>query len=644
MVSEELLFILKQNNRPDFNELIRKKASYEYLYHLSFQRPNIIDWVALQKEMHVLLWNGECGALTGVLLEKAKTVTTVCETPMEAAVVRERYRDAGNLFVSQMESFSTADTEKYDFIFLIGHMAKYKRMLSDFYRLLKKEGSLIVADANRLGLKYFAGNQEEYLGGYFTGIENCYPVEKADRCYSAKEYEMLLVEAGFEKQNWYYPYPDHKFMTDLYSDAWLPRSGELNDNRRNFERDRYLLFEEGNVFDALLAEGVFPVFSNSFLIEAKKLEKAGKRNVLYVRYSNERRACFQIRTDIVQEDGVKWVHKRALREEGREHVFGMETAFAALSSCYTTENFAFCRCSRTNEGVRFPFVNGTPLYERIHRALAAKEDAYVWEVVGEFVRRVLRDGGSRPFEMTDGFRAVFGEAALDKSMDCPIYCDIDLIFSNLFAEDSTGVWNVIDYEWSFDFPIPKAFVVYRALYFSYYQMFQGTHITFARLMEAGGISKEMEGVFRGMEEHFQRYIGSSAFPVRSIRHLMGTKTMRLSDTSDAAETARFFAGKVRFSVDREEIQDGCVVLSGWAMGISLRKEAFAARICVFGKGGAPISAEITRTKRRDVLEAFSIRRQEEPPVGFDCVFIEPEDGIWQVVFSVGGKRKKYIRS
>lgn len=644
MVSEELLFILKQNNRPDFNELIRKKASYEYLYHLSFQRSNIIDWIELKKDMHVLLWNAECGALTGVLLEKAGSVTTVCETQAEAAVLRERYRDRKTLSVYQMDLFSTADSEMFDYIFLIGHVAKYSGLLADFYRLLKKDGSLIVADANRLGLKYFAGDQEEYLGGYFTGVENRYSVENADRCFSMQEYSGLLSNAGFAKQNRYYPYPDHKFMTDLYSDAWLPRSGELNDNRRNFERDRYLLFDERTVFDALLAEGVFPVFSNSFLIEAKKLEKSGKRSVLYVRYSNERRECFQIRTDIVQEDGVKWVYKRALLREGREHVFKMETAFAALSSCYTTENLIFCRCSRTNEGVRFPFVRGTSLYDRIRRALDAKEDFLVWELVREFVRRVLGDGGSRSFEMTDGFREVFGDVTLDKHMDCPLFCDIDLIFSNLYVEDNTGVWNVIDYEWSFDFPIPKAFVIYRALYFSYYQMFQGTHVTFRQLMEAGGISQEMAGVFRVMEEHFQRYIGSGAFPVRSIRHLMGTKTMLLADTSDPEENARFFAGKLRFSIDREEIQDGCVVLSGWALGVSLRKEAFAAHIDIFGKGGVPIDAEITRTKRRDVLDAFLIRQQKEPAVGFDCVFLVPEDGIWQAVFSVGGKKKKYKRS
>ena len=37
---------------------------------------------------------------------------------------------------------------------------------------LSDNGKLYVADANRLGLKYFAGCQEEYRGGYFSGLEN----------------------------------------------------------------------------------------------------------------------------------------------------------------------------------------------------------------------------------------------------------------------------------------------------------------------------------------------------------------------------------------------------------------------------------------------------------------------------------------
>ena len=128
-----------------------------------------------------------------------------------------------------------------------------------------------MADANRIGLKYLAGCQEEYCGGYFTGIDG-YPdaaaVGRSGRSYSRAEYTRLLQEAGFGGLTFYYPYPDHKFPSVIYSDEWLPHKGELAEGRSNYDRDRVACFNERVMFDSLLEEGVFQTFSNSFLIEA----------------------------------------------------------------------------------------------------------------------------------------------------------------------------------------------------------------------------------------------------------------------------------------------------------------------------------------------------------------------------------------
>ena len=54
----------------------------------------------------------------------------------------------------------------------------------------------------------------------------------------------IFTEAGFGKLYFYYPYPDYKFPSCIYSEDWLPQAGELMDNRRNFDRDRLKLFDE----------------------------------------------------------------------------------------------------------------------------------------------------------------------------------------------------------------------------------------------------------------------------------------------------------------------------------------------------------------------------------------------------------------
>lgn len=288
----DLYEILQQNSAETYGDIIQNKASYPYLYHLSEIRQNLIDWLPLSKEMHVLERNPECGALTAKLLEKAGQVTCIVEDEMQGNVIRARCKvgtrenvtvnakAAKGLILSQAEQWMVEGT--YDVILIVGSFYRYVEELPMLRSLLKKDGKLIVADANRLGLKYMAGCQEEYQGGYFTGVEGYVTEASGDeqstgeklgvqgRCYTRQEYSRLLNTAGFEKLTFYYPYPDHKFPCCIYSDNWLPCKGELVENRRNFERDRVELFDESKVYDTLLGEGLFGEFANSFLIEASQ--------------------------------------------------------------------------------------------------------------------------------------------------------------------------------------------------------------------------------------------------------------------------------------------------------------------------------------------------------------------------------------
>lgn len=277
---QELYDIVKLYEADGYEDIISAKNAYPYLYHLSAIRQNLIDWIPMNKEMRVLERNAECGALTGRLLAKAGIVTSVTENAKAASIIRERCKAAGErITVLKEQEFETSlltvgETEenKYDVILLVGNFYRYKDELVKLREVLAEGGRLIVADANRLGLKYFAGCAEEYRGTYFSGVEG-YADEGEDRqsprCYSKNEYTKLLQDVGFEKLRFYYPYPDYKFPNTIYSDEWLPKQGELGDNRRNFERDRLQLFDEQKVYDSLLKEGLFRAFSNSYLIEAR---------------------------------------------------------------------------------------------------------------------------------------------------------------------------------------------------------------------------------------------------------------------------------------------------------------------------------------------------------------------------------------
>ena len=48
------------------------------------------------------------------------------------------------------------------------------------------------------------------------------------------------------------------------------------------------------------------------------------KEIIFSKYSNERSRSFAIRTDIVEEDGKRWLEKKWLYPEGKEHVLRMK--------------------------------------------------------------------------------------------------------------------------------------------------------------------------------------------------------------------------------------------------------------------------------------------------------------------------------
>lgn len=269
-VLKELYESIKQNSKADYAGIIEQRASYPYLYHLSQIRENLVSFLPFDKDMRVLECNPECGALTGKLLAMAGSVTVLAESELQEKILRERFKEPQEREKLDIRR-QLPEHGRFDAILIAGHFYRWEKQLPALRELLAPGGKFYVADANRIGLKYLAGCQEEYCGGYFTEIDG-YPdaaaVGRFGRSYSRAEYTRLLQEAGFGGLTFYYPYPDHKFPSVIYSDEWLPQKGELAEGRSNYDRDRVACFNERVMFDSLLEEGVFQTFSNSFLIEA----------------------------------------------------------------------------------------------------------------------------------------------------------------------------------------------------------------------------------------------------------------------------------------------------------------------------------------------------------------------------------------
>ena len=284
-VEEMLLSVAKENAPSDAEAAALAKRDFAALYHFSHIRENILTWYPFTGEENVLEVGSGCGALTGALAERCRSVTCVdlSRKRSEINAWRNRERENVTIRVGNFEDAARSLTPDFDMVTLIGVLEyaasfisgkdPFVSFLQQVRSFLKPGGVLLLAIENRLGLKYFAGCAEDHTGRYFDGIEG-YPEGGSARTFSKGRLQETLREAGFPRQTFYYPYPDYKFPQTIYSDRFLPRPGELSRNIVNYDRERLVLFDETRAFDAMIEEGLFPLFANSFLVEAETGEMA----------------------------------------------------------------------------------------------------------------------------------------------------------------------------------------------------------------------------------------------------------------------------------------------------------------------------------------------------------------------------------
>ena len=283
-IEDELLEIVKNIPEEDYVKVINEKKNWPVLYHLSKQRWNIIGGIPVNKTDKVLEIGAGCGAVTGILSEKAEKVTCI-ELSKKRSLInayRNQKRDNIEIKVGNFETVHQRLTEKYDVITLIGVFEYAQSYISspepfvDFLKMiephLSENGRVAIAIENKYGLKYWAGCKEDHLGTFFSGLEGYSPNDRV-RTFGKGKLEQLIKSAGFENIKMYYPYPDYKLPTHIYSDDYLPKKGELVNNMRNYDNDRMYLFNEKLVFDNLIEENMFPFFSNSYLAIAERKEK-----------------------------------------------------------------------------------------------------------------------------------------------------------------------------------------------------------------------------------------------------------------------------------------------------------------------------------------------------------------------------------
>ncbi len=510
-VEDELLSIVRDKSPIEYDKIIGERKSWPILYHLSTLRENIVEWIPMKPDAKVLEVGSGCGAITGVLSRKAGSVTCVELSKKRSTINAYRHADCDNVMihVGNFKDVEPKLDKDFDYICLIGVFeygqsyiggeTPYEDFLNILKPHLKQGGRIIIAIENKYGLKYFAGCKEDHLGTYFSGIED-YADGGGVRTFSRRGLEQIFRKCGLNEYHFYYPYPDYKFMSTLYSDAYMPGKGELCHNLRNFDQDRMLLFDEKNAFDGLAQDGLFPLFSNSFIaVLGEDFE------VKFAKYSNDRAPEYSIKTEISKDAlGKPHVRKYPLCSQAIEHVKGMAVAYESLSKKYEGSSLAINQCTLVErEGevyAEFEFVEGTPLVEKFDTLLKQDKLSEFQECFKEYVKRI---GYNEEYPVTD----------------------FDLIFSNILVNEDTDTWTVIDYEWTFGKQIKSNEVAFRAIYYYLYEDEKRNKLPFDWVLEELSISAEQSEDLWVQEEAFQSFIRGEHKSMAQMRESIGHRMM-----------------------------------------------------------------------------------------------------------------------
>ena len=567
--SEDMLLdIVKENDRDSYPHIIEGLRSWSVMYHLSADRENICSFLPIKKTDKVLEIGSGCGAITGCLASNAGYVKCIELSKKRSMINAVRHKDMGNIeiLVGNFEDIEPDIDEEYDYITLIGVLEyagsyidsqdPYREMLKRVMKHLKKDGKLVVAIENQLGLKYFAGCKEDHTARFFEGIEG-YPTSEGVRTFSRGKLKKLFTDTGYHPY-FYYPYPDYKLPLTIYSDLKLPSAGELTDNIRNFDSDRLLTFDEAKVFNTLIGEGMFTEFSNSFLVIATREEiKQDEVIPVFAKYSDSRSDKYRVATVIYSDlsGRSKEVRKLALSGKAGSHVDDIYVNYLKLLKLYEGTGLAPNACKRIaggvelsvdgapyepGGGVSLEYIDGMTMDEYLDMLESKHEYERMLLLMKQYESVLLSVSRDR-FENTEGFIKVFGEGVPDEDSSAGL-SNIDMIFTNIvFDRDKKedGVWNVLDYEWTFDFPVPVRFIIYRALFY-----YIGSHkgSGFLKYIKRRGldlyaefkISVSQKALFERMEKHFQLYIIGGAASPTVLHELMPVVTVDVLKASERA--------------------------------------------------------------------------------------------------------------
>jgi len=248
-LAKKLLEVYKDNK---IEETLKESDSWEMLYHLSPMRHNLLEWYEIRENATVLEIGAQAGGLTGFFAQRAEKVVALDVDSELLEVNQERNKAFSNIEFRVGTIEAIKECEKFDYITLIGTSdVDFEDLLKCCKKHMKEDGIVVIAGDNKTGMRCWSGAPQN-----------------DERSFSKPQYERMLKNAGYKDITFYYPTPDYRFVSSIFSDDFLPQAGELRPENGVYMPDGYQFFEEDLAYSTVCEDGQYPYFAESFLIFA----------------------------------------------------------------------------------------------------------------------------------------------------------------------------------------------------------------------------------------------------------------------------------------------------------------------------------------------------------------------------------------
>lgn len=500
-IEEEVLTELKNGN-----EFVSGTLKDGAIFHnFTDSRENLLNWYPFRSQASVLEIGAGMGALTGLLCRKCMKVDAFEHSEIRSEIIKERHKKYHNLDVISGNIFEYSFGEKkYDYVILAGVLEyaamndkngnPYLDLLKKSESLLGPRGIILVAIENRFGMKYWCGASEDHTGIPFDGIagyEEGYTTRYSSggvRTFDREELGQMMRMAGFTYQRWYYPLPDYKFPTAVFSDEKLPAISDIDGIKFGYSQESELIADERKLYKDIISNQVFPFFANSFLIEASKFELEDK-HIIYASLKRDYRKDYRVMTCL---DSDNLYQKTAIQENANEHLQQSQKYLNELRN----SGLATVPIVEDHGKLKLKYYEGILAASAFREYLENGNFPQIIQMIICLKKDILRCSEVKYMRHNQNniekkLNIAPGEVAMGVILE---YGYTDMVFVNSFWEKDHLVY--FDQEWKYK-DIPLNYILYRAIKYGYGDV--NSSILQLDIFNYFSISKEQRAVYERFE-------------------------------------------------------------------------------------------------------------------------------------------------